>query len=236
MELLLLSNSTNAGEVFLEYAMPQIQKFLGKEQKNCVFIPYAAVAIGYDEYETKVAEKFSEAGYILKSVHNYSYPAQAIKNADAIIVGGGNTFHLLHQMQKNDLLNAIRERVAEGIPYIGWSAGSNVACPGLYTSNDMPIIGPKSFEALNLVTFQINPHYLDANPDGHAGETREARIEEFLIVHPNVYVVGLREGTMLKISGNKITLIGARKARIFKSGMEPLELGTRDNFEFLLAD
>ena len=127
----------------------------------------------------------------------------------------------------------MRHAVIDGTPYIGWSAGSNVACPSISTTNDMPIAEPDSFHALNLVRFQINPHYLDANPKGHAGETREMRINEFLIINPYVYTVGLREGTMLQVESGKISLIGPRKARIFKGDEEPLELGSDDDFEFL---
>lgn len=121
-----------------------------------------------------------------------------------------------------------------GVPFIGWSAGSNVACPTLRTTNDMPIIDPKGFDCLNLVPFQINPHYLDKNPEGHGGETREQRIEEFLEINPETYVVGLREGTMLRMEGGELRLIGERPVRIFKKGLVPMELGEKENLNFLL--
>ena len=121
-----------------------------------------------------------------------------------------------------------------GIPFIGWSAGSNVACPTLRTTNDMPIIDPKGFDCLNLVPFQINPHYLDKNPEGHGGETREQRIEEFLEINPETYVVGLREGTMLRLEAGELRLIGERSVRIFKKGLVPVELGEKDKLNFLL--
>ena len=120
------------------------------------------------------------------------------------------------------------------MPYIGWSAGSNVACPTIMTTNDMPVVEPDSFSSFNLIPFQINPHYLDANPAGHAGETREQRIEEFIEANPDVYVVGLREGTMLLAEKKKLNLIGPRPARIFRKGMAPKEVSTGDNLSFLL--
>ena len=146
-----------------------------------------------------------------------------MENATAIIVGGGNTFHLLHHLYENDLLDVIRERVNAGIPYLGWSAGSNVACPTIMTTNDMPIIRPRDFAALDLVSFQINPHYLDAHPSGHAGETREQRLLEYIEVNPDVFVLGLREGTMLKIDGPSVRLIGDKPVRVFRRGSDPTE-------------
>jgi len=137
-------------------------------------------------------------------------------------------------MHDNQLMEVIREKVLSGTPYIGWSAGSNVACPTLRTTNDMPIIDPKGFDTTGLVPFQINPHYLDANPEGHGGETREQRIEEFLEINPDLYVVGLREGTMLLIENDQMRMIGRRKARIFRKGTAPIELSSADDFSFLL--
>lgn len=235
MRLLLISNSTNAGEAYLNYPKNNIRDFLGKNIKKVLFIPYAAVTFSFDEYQKKVQERFSEIGYEVDSIHNYSYTEkkQAIKDAEAIVVGGGNTFQLLKTVQQQDLIETLRYEALKGKPYIGWSAGSNIACPTICTTNDMPIVEPDSFHAINLIRFQINPHYIDAHPDGHAGETREQRIEEFIVANPYVYVVGLREGTMLKIEDAQIKLIGPRKARIFKHGMEPRELGTGDDFDFL---
>lgn len=234
MKLLLLSNSTNAGEGYLSYPEAQVRDFLTDESRSLLFIPYAAVAFSYEEYEDKVKTRFNEWGFEITSIHHHSDPVKAVQEAGGIIVGGGNTFHLLHQLYKYHLLKPIKDRVIEGVPYIGWSAGSNITCPSIMTTNDMPIIEPKSFASLNLIPFQINPHYVDANPDGHAGETREQRIEEFLEVHPEMYVAGLREGTLFHIEDNLIHLHGPKPVRIFKKGIEPLELGTRDNYDFLL--
>jgi len=236
MKLLLISNSTNAGEAYLDYPKNNIKSFLGPNIKKVLFMPYAAVTFSFDDYQKKVQERFSEIGYEVDSIHHYSFQEkkQAIKDAEALVIGGGNTFQLLKLMQQQDLIETIRYEALKGKPFIGWSAGSNVACPTICTTNDMPIVEPESFHATNLVRFQINPHYLDANPEGHAGETREQRIQEFLVANPYVYVVGLREGTMLKIEDAQVNLIGPRKARIFKHGMEPRELGPEDDFDFLL--
>ena len=235
MRLLLISNSTNAGEAYLDYPKMEIKKFLGDKVKKVLFIPYAAVTFSFDEYQKKVQERFSELGYEVDSIHLYDHgkKKQALKDAEAIIVGGGNTFNLLKILQQQDLIESIRYECLKGKPYIGWSAGSNVACPTISTTNDMPIVEPDSFHATNLIRFQINPHYLDANPDGHAGETREQRIEEYLVANPFTYVVGLREGTMLKIDMGEVELIGPRKARIFKFEEDPIELGAGDDFDFL---
>jgi dipeptidase E len=235
MELLLISNSTNAGESYLEHAKAQIAQFLGEKSRKCLFIPYAAVSFSYDEYEKRVSDAFQEIGHQINSIHNHSYPAAALDNAEAIIVGGGNTFHLLRMLQENNLLASIARKVEEGIPFIGWSAGSNLTCPTIRTTNDMPIVEPVDFNALGLIPFQINPHYLDANPEGHAGETREMRIQEFIQVNEGIYVVGLREGTMLQVNEHSVTLLGPHKCRIFRKGMEPIELGPKDNLDFLLS-
>ena len=157
-----------------------------------------------------------------------------ISEAQAICVGGGNTFALAKKMQEQGLMQAIRRKVATGTPYVGWSAGSNVTCPTICTPNDMPIVQPASFRAIGLVPFQINPHYLDANPEGHAGETREQRINEYIEANRSRYVVGLREGCMLRIDDNGIELIGSRSMRIFKKGVETYEVQPGDNIEFLL--
>lgn len=235
MRLLLISNSTNAGEAYLEYPMPFIQKFLGDKKLKSVFIPYAGVSISWDDYTKRVRERFSEIGQPdLLSVHETEDPVVAVQDAELIIVGGGNTFNLLKTMQDQKLIEAIRSRVLSGIPYIGWSAGSNMACPSIKTTNDMPVVQPYDFNALNLIPFQINPHYLDANPKGHAGETREARIEEFIIANPETFVLGLREGTMLVHENNKLDLLGQRNARLFKFQNEPRELSPGTDLSFLL--
>jgi dipeptidase E len=234
MRLLLISNSTNPGEAYLDYPKNNIKDFLGEKTVNAIFIPYAAVTFSFEEYEKKVNDRFAEIGHHVTSIHRFINPIQAIENSDAIVVGGGNTWQLVKMLQEKGLMKVIRKKVRKGTPYIGWSAGSNIACPTLRTTNDMPIVEPIKFKTLKLVPFQINPHYLDDNPSNHGGETREMRIKEFIEVNKDTYVVGLREGTMLLLEDNDLSLIGNRKARIFKYGQEPLELTDEDEFNFLI--
>ncbi len=235
MRLLLISNSTNPGEAYLDYPKNNIKEFLGKKPVKALFIPpYAAVTFSYDEYEKKVNDRFKEIGHSVKSIHHFKDPKKAVEEADAIVVGGGNTWKLVRTMRDNGIIRLINQKVKKGTPYIGWSAGSNVACPTLRTTNDMPIIDPKGFNVINLVPFQINPHYLDVHPEGHGGETREDRIREFITENPDMYVVGLREGSMLNLEGKTLKLIGDKTARIFKYGQESVELSKNDDFSFLL--
>lgn len=234
MRLLLISNSTNQGEPYLDHPKFQIRQFLGKEPVKALFIPYAAVTFSYDVYEEKVSERFREIGHDVVSIHRFSDPVAAVREASAIVVGGGNTWKLIRMIQDLGLIQPVREKVLAGTPYIGWSAGANVACPTIMTTNDMPVVEPSSFEAFGFIPFQINPHYLDANPEGHAGETREQRIEEFIEINPGVTVAGLREGTMFVIENGKIGLLGPRKARIFKKGVTPAELGNDDDFSLIV--
>lgn len=233
MRLLLISNSTNAGEGYLEHPLPAIGAFL-KGIDEVLFIPYAGVSFSYDEYEAKVGTKFAELGLRVRSVHRELQPVAAVMNAKAIVIGGGNTWHLLDQMQKQGILAPIREKALAGTPYIGWSAGSNVACPTIRTTNDMPIVEPQSFNALNLVPFQINPHYLDATVEGHAGESREDRIIEFMVANPNTRVLGLREGCYLLLEKGNLTLHGPRTMRLFKQGEQTREINDKESLQFLL--
>jgi dipeptidase E len=234
MRLLLISNSTNAGEPYLDYPKNNIKEFLGGKPVKALFIPYAAVTFSFDEYEEKVSARFREIGHDIISIHKFTDPVKAVNDASAIVIGGGNTWKLLKMLRDNNLIGIVREKVLSGIPYIGWSAGSNVACPTIKTTNDMPVVEPDSFSAFNLIPFQINPHYIDANPAGHAGETREQRIEEFIEANPDIFVAGLREGTMLACENESIRLIGSRKVRIFRKGTAPAELGSADDLSFLL--
>lgn len=234
MRLLLISNSTNAGEAYLDYPKNNIRDFLGSKKVKALFIPYAAVTFSYDAYEEKVKTRFNEVGHDIVSIHRFSDPVKAIMDAPAIVVGGGNTWMLLKCLRENKLIGPVRKKALGGTPYIGWSAGSNVACPTIMTTNDMPVTVPASPRAFGLIPFQINPHYLDANPAGHAGETREQRIEEFIEVNREVFVAGLREGTMFTIEGRKITLSGPRNARVFRYGSQPVEVSPGGDLSFLL--
>lgn len=234
MRLLLISNSTNPGEPFLDYPKKKIKEFLGQKPLKALFIPYAAVTFSYDEYEKKVAERFREIGHEIVSIHHFNDRLSAVKKSEAIIVGGGNTWQLLKMIRENYLIDVIREKVLGGTPYVGWSAGSNVACPTIKTTNDMPVVEPDSFESFNLIPFQINPHYTDFNPAGHAGETREQRINEFIELNPEIFVAGLREGSMLILKDEKLTFAGKGTLRVFKKKSAAIELGAKDDLSFLL--
>lgn len=241
-KLLLISNSTMAGEAYLEWPKKYISDFLSKNNvKKVVFVPYAGVNLSdesieasYDVYEKKVAAVYSELGFEIESVHRAEDPVAMIQNAEAVAVGGGNTFHLVAEMHKTGIMKAIKERAENGMPFMGWSAGANVACPTLRTTNDMPIFEPASFDTLQLIPFQINPHYLDANPEGHGGETREQRIEEFLAVNRDMKVAGLREASLLYVDGQTVKLMGSRKLRLFEYGKEPVEFELNSDLSFLL--
>ncbi|MBR5454362.1 MAG: dipeptidase PepE [Rikenellaceae bacterium] len=231
--LLLISNSTTAGEPYLKYPIGNIEAFL-KGVKEVAFVPYAAVTFSYDAYEAKVQERFDEIGIKVRSIHRDADPAETIRNAEAICVGGGNTFALLKKMHEQGVVEAIREKVEAGTPYVGWSAGSNVCCPTICTTNDMPIVQPASFAAVSAVKFQINPHYLDTHPEGHAGETREQRIQEYIEANEGMWVAGLREGCMLLVENGTMQLIGARPMRMFRRGTETFEVNPGDDLSFLL--
>ncbi len=233
MNLLLISNSTNAGEPYLKYPLKEIAKTL-EGIKEIVFIPYAAVTFSYDTYAKKVQERFAEIGIKVRSIHSSPNPRIMIRHAKAICVGGGNTFALTKKMQEQGLLSAVLRRLQAGVPYVGWSAGSNICCPTICTTNDMPIVQPESFKAIGAVKFQINPHYLDANPEGHAGETREQRILEYIEANPRRYVVGLREGCMLRYKDGELSLIGPKPIRLFKKGEPIREISAGENLSFLL--
>jgi dipeptidase E len=221
MHILLISNSTLYGSGYLDHAEGEIRSFLGNATR-VLFVPYAL--FDRDTYAATAQKRFQKIGYDLTSIHTATNPVQAVKDTEAIFIGGGNTFRLLKTLYDFDLLGPIRERVADGMRYIGSSAGSNVAAPTIKTTNDMPIVQPPSFDALGLVSFQINPHYLDPDPNSkHMGETREERIRQFLEEN-DTPVVGLREGAMLRIENGETILRGSTGARIFRKGVEPIEL------------
>jgi dipeptidase E len=219
--ILLISNSTLFGSGYLDHAEPEIRDFLG-DVKRVLFVPFALY--DRDAYAASASERFKRMGYELTSVHDRVVDRfQAVAETDAIFIGGGNTFRLLKTLYDQSLLEPIRQRVAEGIPYIGSSAGSNVAGPTIKTTNDMPIVQPPSFDALGLVSFQLNPHYLDPDPNSkHMGETREKRIQEFLEEN-DTPVLGLREGAMARCENGSTILKGSTGARIFRKGQSPVE-------------
>ncbi len=242
MNLLLISNSTNFGETYLAWPMTQLESFCEKNNlkadSKIVFVPFAGVFINgnpypqsYDAYTARVKKVFDEKLGLKNfvSVHEVENKIQLVDEAACIVVGGGNTFHLVAELHRYGLMDAISKVAKEGKPYIGWSAGSNIACPTLCTTNDMPIVQPASFNTLNLIPFQINPHYLDPHPEidkmiKHGGETRQDRINEYLAVNQNMKVVGLREASAIWVVGDKYYLKGGKKMMVFKYGTEPLEL------------
>jgi len=220
--LLLISTSTLHGSGYLDYAEGEIRDFLGGV-RHLLFVPYALH--DRDGYAAKAAERLGRMGFAVNSIHRASEPRAAVASADAIFIGGGNTFRLLKTIYESDLLDAIRRRVQAGhLRYMGASAGANIACPTIRTTNDMPIVEPPSLGALGLVPFQINPHYVDADPNtALMAETREERLLQFLEENETP-VIGLREGAMLRIEGGRVMLKGAAGARIFRRGHPAFEL------------
>jgi len=218
LELLLLSNSSSV-RGWLVDALLEITPF-ARGLREAVFVPYAAVTRGYDAYASRVAEALAPAGIAVRSLHMHDDPATAIVTAQLIIVGGGNTFHLLHECRRTGVLAAIDARVRAGARYIGWSAGANLACPTICTTNDMPIVDPGGLGALGFVPFQINPHFTDAVAPGHFGETRSERLAEFVAVHRTVPVLALPEGSWVRRSGDSYTLGGEHGGKWIVAGQE----------------
>jgi dipeptidase E len=233
MRLLLISSSTLYGSGYLDYCASAITTFLGSSVTRVLFVPYAVR--DRDAYAAKVRERFVRLGLSVDSSHDSARgPVHAVENAQAIFVGGGNTFRLIDLLWHEKLIEPIRARVRSGMPYIGSSAGSNVACPTIRTTNDMPIVQPPTFEALGLVSFQINPHYLDPVAGStHMGETRDERIREFHEENDTA-VVGLREGAWLEIAGRSLSLRGTTGAKLFRRGDTPVELAGGASIDFLL--
>ncbi len=229
--LLLISSSRVHGGGYLDHCEAEIIDFLGGIEQ-VLFVPFA---LGNPpEYAGRVKARLGRMGLRVASLHEARDPLAAVQQAESIFIGGGNTFRLLDALYRADLLEAIRRMVEAGSPYLGSSAGSNVACPTISTTNDMPIVQPSSFEALRFVPFNINPHYLDPEPAStHMGETREERIREFHEVNDRT-VVGLREGAMLRIEGNQVALRGAVGARVFVKGEPPREFPPGSSLDFLM--
>jgi dipeptidase E len=230
--LLLISNSVQHGRGYLDHAEAEIREFLGRGAE-LLFVPHALH--DHEAYAETAREKFESIGYQLDSLHRAHDPRQAVNAAQAIFVGGGNTFRLLKALYEADLLSLIRQRVEEGMPYIGSSAGSVVACPTIRTTNDMPIVEPPSLTALGLIHFQLNCHYLDPDPTStHMGETRELRLMQFHEEN-DTPVVGLREGDMLRVENGTVTLKGSHGARIFHRGELPIEVPPGTTLDRYLA-
>ena len=253
MKLLLISNSTNYKESYLAWCQPQIIQFCRKHgitpNSRLIFVPFAGVKIqgkilpeSYQIYSSTVRDEFEKMGFPhMHSIHDCDDKKQAVAEADCVIVGGGNTFHLVAELHRYDLMQAIADKVRTGMPYIGWSAGANIACPTLCTTNDMPIVQPKSFDTLHLVPFQINPHYMDPYSDyikdmlRHGGESRMDRLNEYMAINPGTVVVGLRETSAMWVENEKMTLRGVTKMVVFSGYGEPeKEFEPESDVSFLL--
>jgi dipeptidase E len=230
--LLLISNSTVHGSGYLDHAEPEIRETLGSSRR-VLFVPFALY--DRDAYAVQARKRFEAMGYELDSIHEFADAKNAVNRAEAIFLGGGNTFRLLQSLYQADLLLPIRRRVAEGMLYIGSSAGAVVAAPTIKTTNDMPIVQPPSFDSLGLIRFQINAHYLDPDPNStHMGETREVRLKQFLEENETP-VVGLREGCMVRVEQGVHLLKGKTRARIFRRGFEPVEVQPGSTIDDLIG-
>lgn len=224
MNILLASTSTIFGGNYLEYLKSEIVT-LFKDVKEIIFIPFARPGgISPEEYTEKARTYFAEFDIKVKGLHEFDNQLEAVKNGKGFFTGGGNTFLLVKTLHESGLMNVLKQTVESGIPYLGTSAGSNIGGLNMKTTNDMPIVYPPSFECMGLVPFNLNPHYLDPNPDlKHNGETRETRIQEFLTQN-GTKVIGLREGNWIRRIGNRITIEGTESTRIFEKGIDPYEV------------
>jgi dipeptidase E len=230
---IIASTSTIYGGKYLDYLLPELKLFY-KNTQDIIFVPYAQPGgISLDEYTQKAAEVFGQINKKVVGLHTFSNPKEALKNAGGIFTGGGNTFRLVNELYNNDLMVALRESILSGTPYLGTSAGSNICGLTMQTTNDMPIVYPPSFKTLGILPFNLNPHYLDPEPNStHMGEIRETRIKEFHSMN-TIPVVGLREGSWLEVNGNNIILKGQLPARIFEKGKDPYELESGSSLNFL---
>mgnify|MGYP001604842138 FL=1 len=219
MNLLLLSNSRSPGAPYLAHALDAIRETAGTHAR-VFFVPFAGVTVAWDDFAATVRLALGPLGLTVESAHD----GARVEDADVVMVGGGNSFHLLKHCRERGLLERISRRVRDGAPYIGWSAGANLACPTIRTTNDMPIVETGSLDALGLVDFQINPHFTNELPAGHQGETRADRLAEFLAVNPSVQVLGLPEGDWVRVRGGSLTLAGPKPALWFRAGEAPLPL------------
>lgn len=210
--ILMLSSSRAGNEDYLDHAKPLILAHLN-QLSEVVFIPFAGVTIDWDNYTQKVQDALPELK--IKGLHEFADKQSAIQNAKAVLVGGGNTFNLLATLYNESLISILRERVSDGMPYIGWSAGSNICGASIKTTNDMPIIEPPSFDALGFLPCQLNPHYTDYHPPGHNGETRDDRLAEFSVLNPDTPIIAIPEGTALKMSGDNLTYLGDKTGFVF---------------------
>lgn len=233
IRLLLLSNSTQPGEAYLAHAETAVRSFF-TDVRRLLFVPFALA--DRDAYTATAHEAFARWDIEVKGLHTAPDPVAAVEAAEAVFVGGGNSFRLLKTLHENGALEALRRRVRDGLPYMGASAGTNLSCPTIRTTNDMPIVEPPSLDALGVLSFQINPHYLDPDPDSkHMGETREKRLQEFHEEN-ELPVLGLREGGWLRREGEALHLEGMRPARLFVRGQSPREIESPARLDELLEN
>lgn len=234
-KLIVASTSTVHGSGYLEYLMPTLSDFFN-EVKQLLFIPYARPSgISYDDYTAIARKAFEKIGIDVKGIHEFDNPQEAVKRAEGVFTGGGNTFELVNQLYQHNLIGVLQQALESGTPYLGTSAGSNICGVTMMNTNDMPIVYPPSFDTLAMIPFNINAHYLDPNPDStHMGETRETRIREFHVFN-DTSVLGLREGSWLEVVGEEILLKGPHTARLFRQNQSPVEVTTGSSLISFLA-
>lgn len=232
--LIIASTSTIHGSEYLEYLMPEL-KILYRGLTEILFIPFARPnGISYIEYTEVVKKAFSKITIDVKGIHEFDNYKEAIKKAQGIFVGGGNTFVLVNELYKNNLMEILKQTIENSTPYLGTSAGSNICGFTMQTTNDMPIVYPPSLETMGIIPFNINAHYLDPDPNStHKGETREVRIKEFH-TYNDIPVLGLREGSWLEVKNGQVILMGNLKARLFRKGNDPSELLSKTNLSYLV--
>jgi dipeptidase E len=228
--ILMFSSSIVGNEDYLQHTIPLLTQCLPNIEE-LLFIPFAGVSVSWDDYTAKVQNALPN--YQVNGIHQFPNAQQALEDAQAILVGGGNTFNLLNQLYQQDLICTVKSQVNRGIPYVGWSAGSNICSNSIRTTNDMPIIQPPSFDALNFLPFQLNPHYTDYQSPGHNGETRAQRIEEFCVLNPSIPVIGIREGTALLLQGKSLVLKGESDGVVFESGEQIVIKPEQDLSQYL---
>lgn len=215
MNLLLLSNSTNYGQEYMEFSAPIINQFLKNQNaKNVLFIPFAAANFSYDAYLEKVQKALNNNQINLTSIHSIKNTEEEISTFDTIMIGGGNTFHLLQKLCELNLIDVLKKHVQSGAAYIGWSAGANTAGKSIKTTNDMPIVYPPTFNALSFIPYHINPHYTTKTIEGHNGETRDQRLQEFIAVNPTETVLAMPEGFGIEVNNNIVRFVGNGKPKI----------------------
>ena len=230
---LIASTSTLYNGDYLDYLLPELAIHF-KSCQSILFIPYARPSgISHEDYSEKVRVAFAKINKVVKGIHEFENPLQAIQEAEGIFTGGGNTFLLVSQLYRFGIMDELANVIKNGTPYLGTSAGSNICGLTIQTTNDMPIVYPPSFQTLGIISFNLNPHFLDANEQSqHMGETREMRINEFHEFN-SAPVLGLREGSWLEVTGEKIILKGTLSARLFQKNKNPEELATESDLSNL---